>query len=180
MAATRLHLCGERRHPRPGDRIGQMTSLMSLEVAEMSSTEDGMISAGQDMWLIGPDDMTVPLTCGLHYSRKDPYAVRMSLDTDTDKSVQWFISRDLLAAAMFAPEGVGDVRAWPSLAEKGAGTGRKTLNIELGLPDGYVHFEGSAAGIGAFLAQTYELVPGGQEPAFLNLDAELMELLNQA
>jgi hypothetical protein len=156
-----------------------MTSLMSLEVAEMSSTEDGTISAGQDLWLIGPDDMTVPLTCGLHYSRKDPYAVRMSLDSNTGKPVQWFISRDLLAAGMYAPEGIGDVRAWPAAAENGASTGRKTLNIELGPPGGYVHFETSAAGVGAFLARTYDLVPGGQESAFLNLDTELAELLNQ-
>jgi hypothetical protein len=155
---------------------------MSLEVAQMDTTEDGTISAGQDLRLIGQDDVTVPLTCGLYYSRKDPYAVRMSLDTDTDtdKPVQWFISRDLLAAAMFAPEGIGDVRAWPSPAEKVASTGSKTLNIELGPPDGYVHFEASAAGLGAFLARTYELVPGGQEAAFLNLDTELTELLNQA
>jgi len=146
----------------------------------MSGTEDGTISAGQDVWLIGPDDMTMPLTCGLHYSRKDPYAVRMSLDSDTGQPVQWFISRDLLASAMYAPEGIGDLRAWPTPAEKGAGIGRKTLNIELGSPDGYVHFEASAAEIGAFLARTYELVPGGQESAFLNLDTELAELLSQA
>jgi hypothetical protein len=162
-----------------------MTLPMSLEVAEMSGKEvsgkeEGTISAGQDVWLIGPDDMTVPLTCGLHYSREDPYAVRMSLDSDMGKPVQWFISRDLLAAAMHAPEGIGDVRAWPSPAEKGASTGRKTLNIELGPPDGYVHLEASAAEVGAFLARTYDLVPGGQEPAFLNLDTELTELLNQA
>jgi hypothetical protein len=157
-----------------------MTSPMSLEVAQMSTAEDGTISAGQDLWLIGPDDMTVPLTCGLHYTRKDPYAVRMSLDTGIDKPVQWFISRDLLAAAMFVPEGIGDVRAWPSSAEKAASTVIKTLNIELGPPDGYVHFEVSAAGVAAFLARTYELVPGGQEVAFLNLDTELTELLNQA
>ena len=146
----------------------------------MSTREDGTISAGQDLWLIGPDDMTMPLTCSLYYSRKDPYAVRMSLDTGTGKPVQWFISRDLLAAAMYAPEGIGDVRAWPSLSEKGAGIGRKTLNIELGPPDGYMLFEAIAAEIGAFLGRTYELVPGGQEPAFLNLDTELTELLNQA
>jgi hypothetical protein len=153
---------------------------MSPEVAEMGSKEDGTISAGQDLWLIGPDDITMPLACGLHYSRKDPYAVRMSVDTGADKPVQWFISRDLLAAAMYAPEGIGDVRAWPSLAEMGASTSRKTLNIELGPPDSCVRFETSAAEVGAFLARTYELVPGGQEPAFLNLDTELTELLNQA
>jgi len=109
----------------------------------------------------------------------------MSLDAGRDKPVEWSLSRDLLAAALHAREGIGDVRAWPSPApaapgEKGGGTEQKILNIELGPPDGYARFEASATGIEAFLAQTYELVPGGQEPDFLNLDAELTELLNQA
>jgi hypothetical protein len=147
----------------------------------MSSTSHGTVSAEQDLRLIGPDNLIVPLTAGLHYSRQDPYAVRMSLDAGRDKPVEWSLSRDLLAAALHAREGIGDVRAWPSgEREKGAGTEQKILNIELGPPDGYARFEASAAGIEEFLAQTYEMVPGGQEPDFLNLDAELTELLNQA
>ena len=151
----------------------------------MSSTSHSTVSAEQDLLLIGPDDLIVPLTAGLHYSCHDPYAVRMSLDASRDEPVEWSLSRDLLAAALHARQGIGDVRAWPSPApaapaEQAAGTEEKILNIELGPPNGYARFEASAIGIEAFLARTYELVPDGQEPAFLNLDAELTELLSQA
>lgn len=162
-----------------------MTSPMSLGVAEMSSTSRGTVFARQSVRLVGPDDVIVPLTADLNYSSQDPYAVRMSFDAGLGEPVEWFLGRDLLAAALHAPEGIGDVRAWPSAAPaaspgNGAGTGEKILNIVLGSPDGYARFEAGAAGIEAFLARTYELVPGGQEPACLNLDAELTELLGQA
>jgi hypothetical protein len=150
----------------------------------MSSTSHSTVSAEQDLLLIGPDDLIVPLTAGLHYSCHDPYAVRMSLNAGRDEPVEWRLSRDLLAAALHAREGIGDVRAWPSPAPaapvQSAGTGEKILNIELGPPDGYARFEASATEIEAFLARTYELVPAGQEPDCLNLDAELIELLSQA
>jgi hypothetical protein len=150
----------------------------------MSSTDRSTVSDGQDLRLIGPE-LTVPLKAGLYYSSQDPYAVRMSLHAGRAEPVEWILSRDLLATALHAPQGIGDVRAWPSAApaawaEVADGTGEKILNIELGPPNGYARFEASAAGLGAFLARTYELVPDGQEAAFLNLDAELAELLSQA
>jgi hypothetical protein len=153
-----------------------MTSAMSLGVAEMSTTNHGTISTEQDLRLVGPDDIIVPLTADLRYSRQDPYAIRMSLDTGLEEPVVWALDRDLLTAALHAPEGIGDVRLWPSVTPGGD----KLLNIELGPPSGYARFEASAAEIGAFLARTYELVPAGQESACLNIDAELTELLNQA
>jgi hypothetical protein len=148
---------------------------MSLGVAEMSSTSRGMVCAEQDLRLIGPGDVVVPLKAGLRYNREDPYAIRMSFNTGLGEPVEWAFGRDLLAAALLAPEGMGDVRAWPS-----AGAGEKLLNIVLGSSDGYAHFETGAAGIEAFLTRTYELVPSGQEFACLNFDAELAELLSQA
>jgi hypothetical protein len=143
----------------------------------MSSTDHGTISAGQDLTLIGPDDLTVPLSCELHYDQQDPYAVQLALYAGGDEPVRWFVSRDLLATALHAADGLGDVRAWPSL-ERVSGT--RTLNIELGPRDGCARFEASAAGIEAFLTRTYALVPDGAEPAFLDLDAELAELLDEA
>ena len=56
----------------------------------------------------------------------------------------------------------------------------KILNLSMTSPFGHAQFEASAAAIETFLARTYELVPAGQESAFLNLDAELAELLSQA
>ncbi len=141
----------------------------------MSSTN---ISAGQELWLIGPDNVTVPVECELDYRVDDPYAVRLSLDTGSGDPVRWYVSRDLLTAALHGPEGLGDIRAWPSPA--GNAAPGKTLNIELCSPDGYARFETGAAGIGAFLARTFELVPGGQEGDHLGLEAELTALLSQA
>jgi hypothetical protein len=151
----------------------------------MSSTDRGTVSAGQDLRLIGPDDLSVQLACGLHYSRQDPYAVRMSLDAGREEPVTWHVSRDLLAAALHGPEGIGDVRAWPSVAPTAPGAdpvawGEKILNIELGPLDGYSRFEASAAGIAAFLARTYELVPEGAETDYLDIDAGLAVLLSEA
>ena len=154
----------------------------------MSSIDRDMVSARQDLRLIGPGNVTVPLMAGLYYSRQDPYAVRMSFDTSMDEPVIWTFDRDMLAAGLDAPEGIGDIRTWPSAgsvsaeaeAETEAGAGEKILNIVLGPPSGCARFEVDAAAIEAFLTRTYELVPAGQESACLNLDAELTELLSQA
>jgi Streptomyces sporulation and cell division protein, SsgA len=150
---------------------------MSMGVAEMSSINRGTVSAGQDLRLVGPDGVIVALRVGLHYSSQDPYAIKMSFDAGTGEPVEWTFSRDLLAAALHGREGIGDVRAWPSVAPVG---GKKILNIVLGPPAGSARFEASAVGIETFLARTFELVPSGQEPDWLSLDAELAELLSQA
>jgi hypothetical protein len=150
----------------------------------MGSINRETASASQHLRLIGPGHVIVPLTADLYYTRQDPYAVKMSFDAGTDEPVVWSFERDLLAAALDAPEGIGDIRAWPSVApasaDEGAPAGEKILNIVLGPPSGCAHFETSAAGIAAFLARTYDLVPAGQESACLDLDAELAELLSQA
>ena len=159
----------------------QSISLTVTGVAEMGSTEHGTVSAGQDLRLIGPDDLAVPLDCSLHYSCADPYAVRMSLDAGREEPVVWFFSRGLLAAALRVRAGLGDVRAWPSRAPgTAAGTGgcEQILNIELGPPGGCARFQASAVGIREFLHRTYRLVPPGQELGFVDLDAELEELLD--
>ena len=158
---------------------------MSLGVAEMNGSNRNMVRAEQELRLIGPEYLIVPLTAEWSYSRQDPYAVMMSLDTGADEPVKWTFSRDLLAAALLGPAGLGDVQAWPAAAsadpaEDGAGAGQKILSIMLGSPDGSARFETDAAGIEAFLSGTYELVPVGQESDHLNLDAGLAELLTQA
>jgi Streptomyces sporulation and cell division protein, SsgA len=150
----------------------------------MGSTDRDVVSARQGLRLIGPGNVTVPLMAGLYYSRQDPYAIRMSFDASMDEPVVWTFDRDMLAAGLDAPEGIGDIRTWPSAgsvsAEAEAGAGEKILNIVLGPPSGCARFEVGAAAIEAFLTRAYELVPAGQESACLNLDAELTELLSQA
>ena len=52
------------------------------------------------------------------------------------------------------------------------------MNIAMSSPFGQAKFEASAQQVEAFLDQTYQLVPVGQESGYLQLDAELAELLS--
>jgi len=151
----------------------------------MSNNSRTAVSAEVGLGLVGPEHTIVPLMASLYYSCHDPYAVRMAFHVGTDEPVEWTLARDLLAAALHSREGIGDVQAWPSAASAdpavgGAAAGQKILNIVMRSPFGHAQFEASAAAIEAFLARTYQLVPDGQESAYLDFDAELAELLSEA
>ncbi len=151
----------------------------------MSSSRTA-VSTDLGLGLVGPEHTIVPLMASLYYSRQDPYAVKIAFHVGTNEPVEWTLARDLLAAALHSREGIGDVQAWPSAAsanpaaEVGAAIGRKILNISMTSPFGHAQFEASAAAIEAFLAQTYQLVPDGEESDYMDFDAELTELLSQA
>jgi hypothetical protein len=146
------------------------------------------ISAELGLGLVGPEQSIVPLLATLSYRCADPYAVRMAFEVGAAEPVEWILARDLLAAALHGSAGLGDVRAWPSAAScdpdvvaVGGGTaGPAILNIAISSPYGQAHFEVSARAIEEFLRRTYQLVATGQEPPYLNFDAELTELLSQA
>jgi hypothetical protein len=147
------------------------------------------VSTELGLGLVSPEQTIVPLRARLSYGSADPYAVRMAFFVGTDEPVEWILSRDLLAAALHASEGIGDVRAWPAAAScdppaggipGGAAAGNGILNIELSSPFGQAQFEVSARAIEAFLERTYQLVPAGQESGYMDFDTELTELLSQA
>jgi hypothetical protein len=161
------------------------------------------VSAELGLGLVSPENIIVPLMAALSYTSADPYAVRMAFDVGTDEAVEWTLARDLLAAALHAREGIGDVQAWPSATScdpaagivpagtdgagadghgaDGAGAGGYgILNIAMSSPFGQAQFEVSARAIGTFLERTYQVVPAGQESGYLDFDAELTELLSQA
>ena len=147
------------------------------------------VSAELGLGLVGPERTIVPLMASLSYSCADPFEVRMAFHVGTDDPVEWVLARELLAAALRGSEGIGDVRAWPSAvscdpaaagAGEGAAAGREILNIAMSSPFGQAQFEASARAVEEFLQRTYVVVPAGQEPDYLDLDAELTELLSQA
>jgi hypothetical protein len=143
--------------------------------------KDAEVSVGLKMGLVSPEHTIVPITAGLSYRSADPYAVRMAFYVGSDEPVEWTLSRDLLAAALHASEGIGDVRAWPSTAACGpAAAGPPILNIAMSSPFGQAQFEVSAPAVEAFLNQTFRLVPAGHESGYLDFDAELTDLLSQA
>lgn len=143
------------------------------------------VSAELGLGLVGPERTIVPLTASLSYRCSDPYAIRMAFHVGTDEPVAWILARDLLAAGLHAPEGTGDVQAWPSAAAgdpaaAGTAAGHQILNIAMTSPFGHAQFEVSARAIEAFLQCTYSIVAAGEEPAYLDLDAELAALLSGA
>ena len=140
------------------------------------------VSAELTMGLVGPEHTIVPVMASLHYTCQDPYAVKMAFHVGTDEPVEWALARDLLAAALHSPEGIGDVRAWPSAGPGGAAAedGTGILNISMTSPFGHAQFEAPAEAVASFLRRTFRIVPAGQESLFVDFDAELAALLSQA
>jgi hypothetical protein len=140
------------------------------------------VSADLSLGLVGPEHTIVPLMASLHYTCQDPYAVKMAFHVGTDEPVEWALARELLAAALHAPEGIGDVQAWPSAAP-GDPAGQDEagiLNIAMTSPFGHAQFEAPAEAVASFLRQTFQIVPAGQESLFIDFDTELADLLSQA
>ena len=140
--------------------------------------------------LVVPQQTIVPLVASLYYSGRDPYAVRMAFHVGTDEPVEWIFARDLLAAGIESRQGDGDVQVWPSAQSCAKtddldviGTAENegaVLNIELSSPFGRAHFEASATAMLAFLQRTYQIVPAGEESSFVDIEAELNDLLRQS
>ena len=71
--------------------------------------DSSMVSAEFGVWLVLPEQMTVPLAARLFYSHEDPYALRIAFEAGLDKPVEWIFARDLLASGIEGREGLGDV-----------------------------------------------------------------------
>jgi hypothetical protein len=137
------------------------------------------VSAELGLRLVVPQQTIVPLVASLYYCSDDPYAIRIAFHVGMDEPVEWIFARDLLAAGADAPEGLGDVRVWPSDRAEG-GTPGRVLNIELSSPFGQAHFEAPARAVADFLTRAYRLVPAGSETDHIDVDAELTNLLREA
>jgi hypothetical protein len=123
--------------------------------------------------LVLSHDLSVPIHMDLQYEAGDPYAVRATFfPIGTGESVEWIFSRDMLAQALRAHAGHGDIRMWPA-----GGSGGKVLYIALSSRGGSALLEAPAPDVEFFLCQTQLVVARGAEPGQLDLDAELAHLL---
>ena len=147
-------------------------------------TSSATVSAELGLRLVAAEQTTVPLVASLHYSARDPYAIRMAFHVGPEDPVEWIFARELFADGMSTPEGDGDVQVWPSVAEStdAGGTAHGPLsvvNIKLCSPFGEAHFEAPIEAIADFLDRTYGIVPMGRESAVIDIDGELSSLLWQ-
>jgi sporulation and cell division protein SsgA len=149
-----------------------MTQRIKIGPAMNSSST---VSAELGLRLIAPPQTTTPLTGSLHYSRHDPYAVRVTFRAGLEQPVEWTFARDLLSRGIHGPQGIGNVQVWPS---PGPGDGDPSvLTIELTSPHGQVRVETPAGQVTDFLRRACQIVPDGQESSHLDLDDELNDLL---
>ncbi|MEU2250071.1 SsgA family sporulation/cell division regulator [Streptomyces sp. NPDC019224] len=116
-----------------------------------------------------PQMETLPAV--LSYDRADPFTVRMAFPapaTLEGTEVSWQFSRELLAAGMEVPSGLGDVRVRPF------GYDRTVLEFHAAEGVAMVHVR--TADLSRFLRRTEGLVPCGHEYRFLDLDRNLTDL----
>jgi hypothetical protein len=132
------------------------------------------VSAELGLSLVVPEHGEVPLVASIDYRADDPYAVKMAFHVGTDEPVEWIFARELLAAGIEGPAGEGDVQVWPEDTD-----GSDILNIALSSPFGEARFAAPLSATAEFLRSTYGIIPAGSEGDFIDLDAELDELLWQ-
>ncbi|MFD0022639.1 SsgA family sporulation/cell division regulator [Streptomyces sp. NPDC058382] len=117
-----------------------------------------------------PQMETLPAV--LQYDRADPFAIRMAFPapaTLEGAAVSWEFSRELLAAGMETPAGMGDVRIRPF------GYDRTVLEFHAAEGVAMVHVR--TCDLRRFLRRTHQSVPVGAEHRFLDLDRSLTDLL---
>jgi hypothetical protein len=123
--------------------------------------------------LVVSHDLSVSMCVALRYEADDPYAVRAAFHPlGPGRTVEWFLSRDMLAQALSEHTGHGDVRMWPA-----GGSGRDALYIALSSPAGSALLELPTQQVESFLRETQSVVPPGTESSRLDLDTELAQLL---
>ena len=143
------------------------------------NSSSSTVSAELGLRLVVPQQTVVPLVASLFYSTEDPYAIRIAFHVGLDEPVEWIFARDQLSMGVQGREGLGDVVVWPSAGSEGGAPG-SVLNIELSSPFGQAHFEAPVKEISDFLQRTFAMVPAGDEADFVDVAAELTDLLRKA
>lgn len=119
------------------------------------------------------NNSSTPVLSRLSFHAAEPYAVTVAFRTERGRWVEWTFARELLAAGLTDPAGLGDVRVRPDLSEDEA-----MLTLEIESPDGYASFELEREDVESFLGSTFELVQLGSESEYFDVDALIEEISN--
>jgi len=114
---------------------------------------------------------TIPIILELGYAAGDPYTVGMSFHPD-DRPVRWDFARELLSDGLHEPSGDGDVHVWPCLDDHG----RAIVVVELCSPNGDALVEIRLGDAVDFVDRMHALVPAGDEPTCLDVDATILAI----
>lgn len=136
------------------------------------STRPEIVSTQIELRLVVSDGPDRPVHADLSYTHSDPYAVRVAFHTGGAETVEWTFARSLLTDGVTHPAGDGDVQVWPA-----SGGTQPMVCLSLSSPSGRALFEAPLTRVVEFLTETYALVPTGCESDFVDVDAELSNLL---
>jgi hypothetical protein len=129
------------------------------------------VTADLDLVLVLGGERTVAVPATLMYTVSNPYAVTTVFRT-SDGDVTWVFGRDLLHEGLQAAAGEGDVVVWPS--PDGVDD---VVYLSLASPSGNALLEADAAALRLFLDQSFIAVPRGGESRYLDIDAQIADLL---
>lgn len=124
-----------------------------------------------ELRLLVPERPALPLPVSWRYRSGDPYAVTVCFH-GADEQVEWVFARELLAAGLDGAAGFGDVEV-RAVRDGGA----DVVMISLASPDGRAELEADAVELRSFLDRTRQVVPLGGEHRYVDVDAELEQLL---
>ncbi len=130
-----------------------------------------IVSAEITMNLVIGAEYGVPVPARFSYSAHDPLSVMAEFHA-AGNAVQWVFARDLLKEGTIHPAGDGDVTCWPATI-----SGQRVVCIALRSPSGQALLEAPAEQIHEFLSRSFDVVPAGAEPDFLDIDALIADLL---
>ncbi|MGA5419955.1 SsgA family sporulation/cell division regulator [Streptomyces lavendulocolor] len=125
--------------------------------------------------LVASAPRTESVAATLRYDPRHPFAVQMGFParaTLEGVDVSWEFARELLAAGLDGPAGLGDVRVRPY--------GYDRTVVEFHAQEGVAMVHIRSSEVRRFLRRTQHLVPAGCEHEFLDLDQDLTELLRDA
>lgn len=118
------------------------------------------------MWMV-TDGVDASVDAELHYSTRDPYAVRAIFCRQDYAPVVWTFARDLLLVGLAKQVGDGDVHVFPQGPD---------VILRLSSPEGTAVLGAAAADVRRFADLTLGMVRVGEESAFVDVDAELATL----
>ncbi|MDH6126675.1 SsgA family sporulation/cell division regulator [Kitasatospora sp. GP82] len=116
--------------------------------------------------------MTFPAEYALEEAGPEPTPAPFAEEPDSPQpppGVEWVFARQLLAAGLDLPSGLGDVHVRPAL-------GLRTM-VELRAPEGVALLQFAERDLRRFLWRSYLAVPKDQELRHLDPDRALAELL---
>jgi hypothetical protein len=116
-----------------------------------------------------------PVVTRWTYAAADPFAVTLGVRTRGDRFVEWLVARDLVVGSLHGPVGCGDVRMSPQHVQ-----GYDIVEIEIRSADGRAVLEVDRDLLAEFADASVGIVPIGEEPAHMDLDAEINKITSRA